>query len=217
MKKTLLSLILAAAMLLGTVTVFADGYEGYPDVKESRWSAADIQYVTEKGLMNGTNGKFDPTGKMTRAMVVTVLWRLAGSPQYSENQNVFSDVKNGQWYTIAVVWAQVNDIVNGVGSGKFAPTNNVTREQLAAIIMRYAEYRHVITDAKAEIKGYADYKKVHDYALDAMSWANAVGLVTGVTATELNPRGTATREQFAAIMHRFDTTKFEYEVAYEDP
>ena len=204
-------------MLLGTVTAFAVGYEGYPDVKTSRWSAADIQYVTEKGLMNGTNGKFDPTGKMTRAMVVTVLWRLAGSPQYSENQNVFSDVKNGQWYTIAVVWAQVNDIVNGVGDGKFAPTNNVTREQLAAIIMRYAEYRHVITDAKAEIKGYADYKKVHDYALDAMSWANAVGLVTGVTATELNPRGTATREQFAAIMHRFDTTKFEYEVAYEDP
>ena len=217
MKKSIFSLILALAMLLGTLPAFAADYEGYPDVKESRWSYGDIRYVTENGLMNGTNGKFDPTGKMTRAMVVTVLWRLAGSKEYADTRNPFSDVKAGQWYTTAIIWAQDNGVVNGVGDSKFAPNANVTREQLAAIIMRYAEFKHVITDAKADIKGYADYKKIHDYALDAMAWANEAGLVTGVTATELNPRGTATREQFAAIMHRFDTTVFEYGVAYEEP
>ncbi len=218
MKKALLSVILALAMILGTVTVFAAGYEGYPDVKENRWSYADIKYVSENGLMNGVDGgKFNPAGKITRGMVVTVLHRIEGSPALDGTLNSFTDVKAGQWYTAAVIWAQANSIVNGVGNNKYAPNDNVTREQLAAIIMRYAGYKHVKTDAKADIKSYEDYKKIHDYALDAMAWANEAGLITGVTDTTLNPRGTATREQFAAIIHRFNTTEFDYAVAYEKP
>ncbi|MCQ2455915.1 MAG: S-layer homology domain-containing protein, partial [Clostridia bacterium] len=214
-KLKIFAMILVIAQVLSLCVLASDDW--YPDVKESRWSYADIKYVSDNGLMNGVDGgKFDPAGKITRGMVVTVLYRYEGSPKMLYS-GMFTDVKEGKWFTDAVLWAGRNEIVNGVGNNKYAPNDNVTREQLAAIIMRYAGYKHVKTDAKADIKGYEDYKKIHDYALDAMAWANEAGLITGVTDTTLNPRGTATREQFAAIIHRFNTTEFDYAVAYEKP
>ncbi len=211
-----LTVILILGQLV-TLGIFAAGATGYPDVKESRWSYADVAYVSEKGLMNGVDGgKFDPAGKITRGMVVTVLYRYEGSP-VTLYSSMFSDVKEGKWFTDAVLWAGRNDIVNGVGGGKFAPNDNVTREQLAAIIYRFADYKKIDTDKKSDITGYEDYKKIHDYAREALAWTNEAGLIKGVTDTTLNPRGTATREQFAAIIHRFDTLDLPLRFAYNLP
>ena len=219
----LISLSLCLIMIVSCViagTVSAEE-QLYTDVKPKRWSYEDIKYVTEKGLMNGTgNGKFSPAETMTRAMVVTVLYRLQGEPEVSYKVT-FTDVKNSKWYTNAVIWAAENGIVNGVGGGKFAPMETVTREQLATILMRYATAQYIITDDTADITGYADYSRISNFAKDAMAWANAVGLITGVTSKTLEPRGEATREQFAAILHRFneliESGAFTYELVYNTP
>ena len=203
--KRILSLLLAFMTVLGIAVSAAPASEAspYKDVKTTRWSYADIMYVTENGLMNGTSAdKFAPAETMTRAMVVTVLYRLQGEPKIQFSTK-FSDVKANKWYSDAVTWAAEKDVVNGVGDGKFAPMETITREQLAAIIQRYAPMEHIITEERADITGYADYKRVHDYARESMAWANAVGLITGKTESTLAPREGATREQFAAILRRF--------------
>ncbi|MBQ8524531.1 MAG: S-layer homology domain-containing protein [Clostridia bacterium] len=220
--KRILSLVLALltvmGMILGGGIASAEEVSPYKDVKVKRWSYADIMYVTENGLMNGTGeGIFAPAETMTRAMVVTVLYRLQGEPQV-DVVTKFTDVKPKAWYGPAVTWAAEEEIVNGVGDGKFAPMETITREQLATIIMRYAPMEYIITKETADITGYADYKKVREYAREALSWANAVGLITGVTEDTLAPREGATREQFAAILRRFkEYDKFEYTVAYNAP
>ncbi|MBQ8523264.1 MAG: S-layer homology domain-containing protein, partial [Clostridia bacterium] len=217
--KRVLSFVLCVLMLTGVLFVGTAAAEEspYKDVKTGRWSYADIMYVTEKGLMNGTTAdKFAPAETMTRAMVVTVLYRLEGEPEV-QYQPVFKDVKEDKWFTDAVIWAAENKIVNGVETGKYAPMENVTREQLATIIKRYSDYKLIITDAAADITGYADYKRVHDYAKEALSWANAVGLITGKTEDTLAPREGATREQFAAILRRFTEYDFEYILKYNTP
>lgn len=221
MKKRILSLILALVTAMSMAAAPASAGEGespYRDVKTSRWSFSDIMYATENGLMNGVaDGVFSPAGTMTRAMVVTVLWRMQGEPEVGYSP-VFSDVKDGKWYTGAVIWASKNGVVNGVGGGKFAPSDTVTREQLAAIIMRYAPIEYIIPEENADITGYADYGKVHSFAKGAMSWANAVGLIKGVTNTTLSPRSGATREQFAAILRRFrEYGSFRYRTVYNFP
>ena len=219
----LISLALCLIMILSCViagTVSAEE-QLYTDVKPKRWSYEDIKYVTEKGLMNGTgDGKFSPAETMTRAMVVTVFYRLQGEPDVHYRET-FTDVKNNKWYSNAVTWAAENGIVNGVGGGKFAPMETVTREQLATILMRYATTQYIITDDTADITGYADYGRISNFAKDAMAWANAVGLITGVTSKTLEPRGGATREQFAAILHRFneliESNSFDFEDVYNAP
>ena len=217
--KRILSFVLCVLMLTSVLFVGAAAAEKppYTDVKTGRWSYADIMYVTEKGLMNGKEeGKFSPAETMTRAMVVTVFYRLAGSPDV-EYEPTFTDVKANKWFTDAIIWASANGIVNGTGDGKYEPMASVTREQLATIIMRYAQFDYIKTDKTVDITGYADYKRIHDYAREAMSWANAEGLITGKTESTLAPREGATREQFAAILHRFDTAGFDYELVYNAP
>ena len=220
--RRILAMLFALVMVVSTIivgsTVIAEEASPYRDVKVKRWSFADIMYVTEKGLMNGkSEGIFAPAETMTRAMVVTVLHRLQGAPTVTY-KDTFSDVKAGKWYTDAILWAAENEIVNGVGNGKYAPMETVTREQLAAIIMRYAPMEYIITEESKDITVYADYKRVHDYAREAMSWANAVGLITGVTDTTLEPRKGATREQFAAILRRFkEYDAYKYELVYNTP
>ena len=214
----LLAVLMVTSVIIGGGIVTAEETSPYTDVKTKRWSFADIMYVTENGLMNGTGeGIFAPAETMTRAMVVTVLYRLQGSPEVVFTTK-FKDVKKDKWFTSAVIWAAENDIVNGVGDGKFAPMETITREQLAAIIMRYAPMEFIITEERADITGYDDYKRVHDYAREALSWANAVGLITGVTDTTLEPRKGATREQFAAILRRFrEYDSYKYELVYNAP
>ena len=220
--RRILSLLLVALMVVSVIVaggiITAEDVSPYKDVKTSRWSYADIMYVTEKGLMNGTEAnKFAPGETMTRAMVVTVLYRLQGEPGV-EYTTVFTDVKEGKWYTDAILWAAQNNIVNGVGNNKYDPMGTITREQLATIIMRYAPEEYIVTEERADITGYADYKRVREYARDALSWANAVGLITGKTETTLAPREGATREQFAAILKRFkEYDSYKYEIAYNAP
>ena len=220
--RRVLSFVLVILMVMGMIIsgglITAETTSPYKDVKTSRWSYADIMYVTDKGLMNGTSAdKFAPAETMTRAMVVTVLYRLQGEPAV-QYKTTFTDVKEGKWYTNAILWAAENEIVNGVGNSKYAPMETVTREQLATIIMRYAPMEYIITEESNDITHYADYKRVHDYAREALSWANAVGLITGKTETTLAPREGATREQFAAILKRFrEYDSYKYELVYNAP
>ena len=213
------AVILTIAQLFAVSVSAADGGLGFIDVKESRWSYDNIKWAVDNGYMNGVgDGRFAPAASTSRAMVVTVLWRLSGekSVPYSTR---FKDVKANAWYADAVMWAAQNEIVNGTTPSTFAPNADITREQLAAIFYRYAEFDFVDTDGvAADLSVYKDAKKVSSYAKDAMAWANKIGLVNGVTADTLNPKGNATREQFAAILNRYATCDdFKYRTAYNAP
>lgn len=177
----------------------------FSDVSDSAWYKDAVEYAVTNGLMNGTgNNKFEPESPMTRAMLVTVLWRYAGEP--AEGENIFSDVKDSEWYAKAVAWAAHNGIVGGVGNGRFDPDGKITREQMAAILYRYCNSNSISTASRADLTGFPDGKKVSSYATDALSWAVAEGLITGSkvgSKTYLDPQGNATRAQVATILMRF--------------
>ncbi|MBR3990796.1 MAG: S-layer homology domain-containing protein [Clostridia bacterium] len=204
--KKLLTLILAAIMLVGAVAVaHADG-SPFSDVKETRWSYGSVVYAYENGLMDGVGGgKFDPAGTMTRGMVVTVLWRAEGKPETAFRTD-FTDVAEGKYYSAAVIWAKDKGIVNGVTETSFDPNGKITREQLATMLHRYAEFKGLDFRPLGDLTKFPDAGTSHAYARDALSWAEYNKLVTGVKAGDtdlLDPRGNATREQFAAILQRF--------------
>ena len=151
--------------------------------------------------MNGVaEGKFSPDATTSRAMIVTILWRLEGWPEAADS--AFGDLTQ-DWYIRAVNWAAENGIVNGMSADRFAPNDPITREQFAAILYRYAEYKGKDVTASADLSRFTDAYGIHEYALDAMSWANAEGLITGLTETTLDPVGKATRAQAATILFRF--------------
>ncbi|MDD6642849.1 MAG: S-layer homology domain-containing protein [Firmicutes bacterium] len=182
----------------------------FDDVKTSDWFYGDVEYAYYNRIMNGVgNNKFDPNGNCTRAMIVTVLYRIENSPTHS-GKNPFKDVKAGEWYTEAIIWAAENEIVKGVGEGKFAPEANITREQLATILCRYAQFKGVYdSEDCAMLAGFADYAKVSSWAADSVSWAVGTGMITGSNEKDglyLMPAGNASRCQVAAIFHRFCTT-----------
>lgn len=180
----------------------------YHDVDTGRWYHEGIDYAIAHGLMNGVgNGMFEPESSMTRAMLVTVLWRYAGSPAGWENP--FTDVLNGSWFTQAVAWAAENGIVNGVGNHKFEPDSNITREQMAAILFRYAAKSGFDTSARGNLDQYPDRGDVSGYAVEPLSWAVAEGLIKGTdngNGILLDPQGNATRAQVATIIMRFIRT-----------
>lgn len=180
----------------------------YHDVDTGRWYHEGIDYAIAHGLMNGVgNGMFEPESSMTRAMLVTVLWRYAGSPAGWENP--FTDVPNGSWFTQAVAWAAENGIVNGVGNNKFEPDSNITREQMAAILFRYAAMSGFDTSARGNLDQYPDRGDVSGYAVEPLSWAVAEGLIKGTdngNGILLDPQGNATRAQVATIIMRFIRT-----------
>ena len=166
------------------------------------WYHDGIHYCLEKHLMEGVgNGYFQPSGNVSRAQIVTILWRMEGKP--ASGKNVFTDVVKGSWYEAAVAWAAANGIVEGYGNGKFGPNDSITREQFAAILYRYAVFKGYDVGKQANLGAYADAKEISSWAASAMGWANANGLITGVTTRTLEPRGTATRAQAAAIIQRF--------------
>lgn len=178
----------------------------YKDVKEKHWFYKDVMIMYNDGLMKGTvPEKFEPNADMTRAMLVTVLWRMEGSP-VPAGATPFTDLKQS-WYKDAVAWAYENDIVKGITETTFEPNGKVIREQLAAIFYRYASFKGLDVSERADISSYPDAAKVRDYAKDAMSWANAAELITGKqegSAVILEPRGSATRAQVAAVLNRFN-------------
>lgn len=205
MKKRLLSLALALCLVCSLLpgTALAAGENPFTDVPASHWAHDDITYVYENDLMNGTDGSlFSPESTTTRAQVVTVLYRLAGQPA-ADWANPFWDVPASAWFHDAVTWAWENDITGGVSSTHFGAGNAVTREQLAAFLYRYAQDQGYDTSARADLSGYSDAGLVSSYATEALSWANATGLITGTTGTTLSPQGSATRAQVATILSRF--------------
>jgi len=177
----------------------------FADVKSNSWYYDAVRYVYFNGLMNGiTADTFEPNTPMSRAMLVTVLWRLDGSPAPSDKAP-FTDLKQA-WYKDAVAWAYENGVVTGTSADKFSPNVNITREQMAAILYRYSDYKGYDTSARTDISSYPDAGRVHDYAFAAFAWANAEGLITGTTengTTILAPRASATRAQVATILMRF--------------
>ena len=174
----------------------------FTDVSTSDWFYSDVMFVYENGLFSGTDSRsFSPNASMTRAMLVTVLYRLEGEPA-STGSSSFSDVCSGSYYEKAVAWAAANGIVTGTGSTSFSPDAKVTREQLAAILYRYAQYKKLDTDAGAKLDSFSDAGNVSGYASEALSWAVSEGLIKGASG-RLMPKGDATRAQVAAILHRF--------------
>lgn len=205
MKKRLCSLALAMALTVSlfTGTASAAGWNPFWDVPQSHWAHEAVTYVYDNDLMNGTDGSlFSPESTTTRAQVVTVLYRLAGQPA-ADWANPFWDVPASAWFHDAVTWAWENDITGGVSSTHFGAGNAVTREQLATFLYRYAQDQGYDTSARADLSGYSDAGLVSSYATEALSWANATGLITGTTATTLSPQGSATRAQVATILSRF--------------
>ena len=175
----------------------------FADVSSSDWFYNDVRYVYEKGIMDGTGAdRFSPNAPLTRAMIVTILYRMAGSPSVSGSSD-FTDVAAGKWFAKAVAWAAANGIVNGYGSGLFGPNDPVTREQLAAMLYRYAVYGGMTAVTLEEnLGGFADTAQLSAYAIQAMNWAVGQGLING-SGSNLVPKAQATRAQVAAIIHRY--------------
>ena len=162
-----------------------------------------MDYAVAHGLFGGTSANtFEPETAMTRAMLVTVLWRYEGEPEGYEN--TFSDVnsKDGSWYVDAVAWASAEGVVNGIGNGMFGPNGNITREQMATILFRYAEKKEIDTSKRGDLSSFPDANKISAYAKEAIQWAVAVGIINGSDG-KLLPQGNATRAQVSAILMRF--------------
>ena len=175
----------------------------FADVSSSDWFYNDVRYVYEKGIMDGTGAdRFSPNAPLTRAMIVTILYRMAGSPSVSGSSD-FTDVAAGKWFAKAVAWAAANGIVNGYGDSLFGPNDPVTREQLAAILYRYAVYGGMTAvTLEANLGSFADTAQLSAYAIQAMNWAVGQGLING-SGSNLVPKAQATRAQVAAIIHRY--------------
>ena len=179
------------------------GANPFTDVSEKDWFYGDVMFVYENGLMLGTSKTlFSPHGTATRGMMATILWRMEGSPA-PKGKNSFTDVEAGKWYADAITWAAENGIFAGYGKDKFGPDDPITREQLAAIFYRYADYKGYDLTVKGNLDTFKDADKITDYAKTAMQWAVGSGLVKGKSGNLLDPQGTATRAEIAAMLHRF--------------
>lgn len=177
----------------------------FTDVSRGQWFYDAVSFVYWRDLMDGvTSTQFAPDATTTRAMVVQILYRMAGSPTV-RGSSPFYDVSNGAWYADAVIWAEANDIVNGMTTTTFAPNTAVTREQLATMLYRYAQYRHYNTSAGANtnILSYYDANRISEYAFSALQWACGEGIMDGTGTGYLSPQGQATRAQLAAMLMRF--------------
>jgi len=179
------------------------GANPFADVSEKDWFYGDVMFVYENGLMLGTSKTlFSPHGTATRGMMATILWRMEGSPA-PKGKNSFTDVEAEKWYADAITWTAENDIFAGYGKDKFGPDDPITREQLAAIFYRYADYKGYDLTVKGNLDKFKDADKITDYAKTAMQWAVGSGLMKGKSGNLLDPQGTATRAEIAAMLHRF--------------
>ncbi|MBQ6676654.1 MAG: S-layer homology domain-containing protein, partial [Clostridia bacterium] len=179
----------------------------FKDVDPSMWSAPAIQYVFDQGLMTGVSeDEFDPEGEMTRGMIITVIWKMEGKPAAS-GKAPFKDLTE-DWYKTAANWGYENGIILGYSDDIYAPGQAVTREQLCAILFRYANFKGKDTSARGNLSGFGDASKVSPYAQNAVSWAVASGIIKGSNdygKLYLRPADDATREQVAAVLMRYNT------------
>lgn len=173
----------------------------FADVQNNAWYSEAIAYVYNKGMMNGTDaGKFEPDATTTRAMLVTMLFRLEGEPKAGAAD--FSDVASGQWFSEAIAWAAANGVVNGYKDGTFAPNDMITREQLAAVLYRFAQFKGYDVSVKGSLSNFSDSGSVSDWAQEAMQWAVGAGIINGDNGA-LKPAGNATRAEVAMMLMRF--------------
>ena len=205
---------IGSVTLRGDKTVYA-GWEkaggdkaSFDDVLPGHWAYEAVEYVNEKGLMSGVGGgSFSPGQPTTRGMLLTILYRLEGEPELEGTGTIrFSDVEDDAWYAKGVYWAAENGIVKGVGDGRYLPEDPVTREQMAAIFHRYAGYKDYDVTAQGDLSAFTDAASVGDWAREALIWAVDKELINGMGDGTVNPRGTATRAQTAAILMRFCET-----------
>ena len=175
----------------------------FTDVDENDWFYDAVKYAYENELMSGTAlDTFSPDTNTTRGMIVSILYRLEGSPAITERA-AFTDVESGQYYADAVAWAAANGIVSGYDAFTFGPNDNITREQMASILYRYAQYKGIDTSAAGNLAAFSDNASISAYARTAISWAVGEGLVSGMGDGTLAPQGQATRAQVASILMRF--------------
>ena len=193
---------MAAGAIPGIIDAIGDSMR-FDDVSKGDWFYKDVEYVYNEGIMDGVSKReFAPNETLTRAMIVKILYRIEGEPAGYRSSD-FNDVESGRWYTGAVAWAAEKEIVKGYGNGKFGPNDPVTREQLAAILYRYTQYKGWSTAAASgNLDGFKDAASVSSYAVDAMNWAVDEGLLKGAN-NKLSPKSNATRAQVAAIIHRY--------------
>lgn len=212
-RKIRLSAIAICVIVAVSVSVVAGSTMAFEDVANTDWYYDSVQYVYEAGLMNGTGeDEFSPSVTITRGMIVTILWRREGMPTATKTS--FADVAEKAYYADAVSWAAEKGIVNGYGGNRFGPQDTNTREQLATILYRYAEYKGTDVSQHSDLSIFSDHGKISAYAYDALSWANSIGLVNGVGENKLDPTGAATRAQAAAILERYD--KFDSTVTEQE-
>lgn len=192
----------SAVEIQGAFTASASADLPFADVAKGIWYYDAVQFVYENKLMAGTGETtFGPDAAISRGMIVTILHRLAGSPDVGTSD--FTDVPANQYYSDAVAWAAANGVVSGYGDGRFGPNDPITREQMALILQGYARLEGKDVSARTDLSVYTDVGAVSNYALEAMRWARAVGLINGTSDTTLTPRGTATRAQAAVILRGF--------------
>ena len=213
--KKMFSLFLALSMIAAAiVAALPVSAAGFSDVEDGRWSAASVKYATDSGYMKGVgDGRFDPDGTLTRAAAVTVLWRRQGEPGATEPSG-FVDVPADAWYADAVAWAREAGVTCGVSDEYFDPERPVTREQLAAMLFRYSEYAPVSVPERADLDAFSDGGSASDWSGEALGWAVEAELIEGTDETTLDPLGHATREQFAAMIERYDGS---FRLAYNGP
>lgn len=213
MKKQLISILCAAAL---TCSAGAANVADFSDVRSSDWYHDAVTYVSENELMNGTSGTtFGPNDTTSRSMIVTILYRLAGSPDMPEGNwgYPYADVDASAYYSTPVYWARENDLVTGYSDTQFGPNDPITREQMAAILYRYADYLGLDTDTgfmQDKYYDFGDYQTVSRYATNAMSWCVNHGVINGSNG-KLNPQGTATRAEVAQILMNAESVLTETE------
>lgn len=201
MKRKILTVALACVLVISICTPALAA--SFLDVPAGAWYTDSVKYVSDMGLMSGVgNGRFSPDGTVSRAMIVTILYRMEGSPKTAKSSS-FRDVKVGSYYESAVSWAAKNGIVTGYSNTKFGPDDSITREQFAAVLCRYAESRGENVRSAQSLTRFKDASDISSYAVAPMKWAVSCGYMTGTSASTLPPRGTATRAQAAAIIARY--------------
>lgn len=179
------------------------GGNPFADVDENAWYGEAVRYVYEKGLMSGTSAAaFEPNANTTRAQMAAIFCRLDGSPAV-EGRNNYTDVEYGSWYYDAVTWARQSGVMSGYGNNLFGPNDPVTRQQLAAMFCNYANYKGYDVTAAGGLSGFTDAGEISPWAQDAVKWAVGIGLMNGKGGGILDPQGTATRAEVAAMLHNF--------------
>lgn len=200
--KRFLSVILVLALLVCMIPTALAADLPFKDVESGKWYTNAVSYCYTNDLMNGTSdNKFDPSAKMTRAMLVTVLYRIAGEPAFYGSP--FTDVPSGKWYSTAISWAYANGIVLGMTDTTFCPTREITREQMVTIFYRYAEAEGHDVSSSDNLSAFPDASSVSKFASTAVKWAVAEGIINGMKNGDLSPRGTATRAECATIIQRY--------------